>query len=96
MTAPPRRRERRAPNGNPASSRTTAAKRSSTKDTADLDLDADLDRQLLGVDASIWAALFAGEFRLAVRCRVCRRWLTADRSKRRHTGPRCAAKVAKQ
>jgi hypothetical protein len=93
MTAPPRRRERRAPNGNPASSRTTAAKRSSSQDTADPDLDADLDRQLLGVDASIWAALFAGEVRLAVRCRVCRRWLTADRSRRDGIGLHCAGKA---
>lgn len=46
------------------------------------------------VDASIWAALFDGQFRLAVRCDTCGRWLTDGRSKANHRGPRCAAKAA--
>ena len=44
-------------------------------------------------DASIWEALFDGQFRLASRCDVCGRWLTASASKRVHRGPRCAAKA---
>jgi hypothetical protein len=46
------------------------------------------------VDWSIWRALYAGEFRLAVPCRRCGRWLVDGRSKRRHYGPRCAALAA--
>jgi hypothetical protein len=45
------------------------------------------------VDSSIWRALFRGEFRLAVQCDQCGRWLTAGASKKAHRGPRCAAKV---
>lgn len=45
------------------------------------------------VDSSIWRAIFNGEFRLAVPCDQCGRWLTDGRSKRNHRGPRCAAKV---
>lgn len=46
------------------------------------------------VDWSIWRALYAGEFRLAVPCRRCGRWLVDGRSKRRHYGPRCATLAA--
>ena len=55
--------------------------------------DSAVDRALIGQDASIWQALFDGQFRLAVKCDVCGRWLTASSSKRAHRGPRCAAKA---
>jgi hypothetical protein len=56
--------------------------------------DFDFDRHIVDrVDESIWAALFDGHFRLAVRCDVCGRWLTANTSKKADRGPRCAAKV---
>jgi hypothetical protein len=47
------------------------------------------------IDASIWRALFDGHFRLAVKCDLCGRWLTAGASKRAHRGPRCRAKAVK-
>lgn len=56
--------------------------------------DFDYDRQVVErVDASLWRAVYNGEFRLAVRCRRCGRWLTDGRSKRRHYGATCAAKA---
>ncbi len=54
-----------------------------------------LDRLLVG-DKSIWAALFDGEFKLAVRCDCCGRWLTAGASKRNGRGPVCSARAVKQ
>lgn len=57
--------------------------------------DFDYDRHIVDrVDESIWAALFDGHFRLAVRCDVCGRWLTANTSKKAHRTPRCRAKAA--
>lgn len=54
----------------------------------------DFDRRVVAqVDWSIWQAVASGHFRLAVRCDVCGRWLTAGRSKKAHRGPRCAAKA---
>jgi hypothetical protein len=56
--------------------------------------DIELDLTLVGgVNADIWAALFAGEFRLARRCDTCGRWLTAHTSKAAGRGPSCAAKA---
>lgn len=55
----------------------------------------DFDRHIVdSVDESIWRAVYNGEFRLAVRCDVCGRWLTDGRSKRAHRGPRCAERAA--
>lgn len=55
-----------------------------------------LDKAIVAeVDKELWAALFDGDFRLAVPCDVCGRWLTAGKSKRAHRGPRCAAKAVK-
>jgi hypothetical protein len=51
-----------------------------------------LDRLLVG-DKSIWASLFDGEFRLAVKCDRCGRWLTSGHSKRDRLGPVCASKA---
>lgn len=48
------------------------------------------ERVIAQVDWSIWRALRAGDFRLAVQCRRCGRWLTDYRSRRAHLGPRCA------
>ena len=54
-----------------------------------------LDRLLVG-DKSIWAALFDGEFKLAVPCSRCGRWLTSGASKRHRMGSHCAAKAVKK
>lgn len=63
-------------------------------DTPDSTTDLDFDRHIVDrVDESIWRAVYNGEFRLAVRCDVCGRWLTDGRSKRAHRGPRCAEKA---
>ncbi|MDQ1247526.1 MAG: hypothetical protein QG597_1896 [Actinomycetota bacterium] len=51
-----------------------------------------IDRGLVG-DRSIWAALFDGEFRLAVPCSRCGRWLTSAASKKHRLGSRCAARA---
>ena len=53
----------------------------------------ELDLTLVGHDASLWQALFDGQFRLAVRCERCGRWLTAGPSKKRQLGSHCATKV---
>jgi len=56
--------------------------------------DFDFDRRVVSqVDWSIWRGIYNGEFRLAVRCRRCGRWLTHGTSKRNHMGPTCAAKA---
>ena len=59
-------------------------------DAAQFDYD---ERVVYQVDASIWRAVWRGEFRLAVRCTRCGRWLTDGRSKKRHMGARCAARA---
>lgn len=43
----------------------------------------------LGPDAQLHAEARARGYRLAVRCRVCRSWLVADRSVDEHVGPKC-------
>lgn len=55
----------------------------------------DLDRAIVG-EESLWAALFDGRFRLALRCDVCGRWLTSGKSKANGRGPSCAARAVKQ
>jgi hypothetical protein len=40
-----------------------------------------VDLALVGANSDIWALLFDGKFRLAVKCDVCGRWLTAGASK---------------
>jgi hypothetical protein len=91
MSAIARQRKRRAPQaGNPAPSTTPIVVAQSTAPPADFDYD----RRVVGqVDWSIWRALDRGEFRLAVRCRRCGRWLTAGASKRNGMGTHCAAKA---
>ena len=62
--------------------------------TAAAKADFDYDRHIVDrVDESIWAASFDGHFRLAVRCDICGRWLTATTAKKAHRGPRCARKA---
>jgi hypothetical protein len=52
-----------------------------------------LDLALLGGSAAdIWAQLFDGQFRLAVPCSRCGRWLTAGASKAHRLGAHCRAK----
>lgn len=86
MTAPPRTRRGRA-QLDPATSTPPSDTADSTAETRNLDFEKHI---VSRVDASIWTALFNGEFRLAVRCRRCQRWVTSDRSRRAHMGPRCA------
>ena len=86
-----RRRKGRAPNGNPGLFSTPPSvdtKVTTKSESFDFD-----QRVVSQVDWSIWRAIFAGEFRLAVQCDMCGRWLTAGASKRAHRGPRCAAKA---
>jgi hypothetical protein len=85
----PRKRKGRALT-DPALFTPPSALPDSTADPRQFDFD---QRVVDQVDASIWRALFLGQFRLAVRCDICGRWLTAGRSKAQHRGPRCAAKV---
>lgn len=55
----------------------------------------DFDKAIVdAVNKELWVALFDGDFRLAVPCDVCGRWLTAGNSKRAHRGKHCAAKAA--
>jgi hypothetical protein len=73
----------------PAANRAASSSRN-PQSTASADTDFDFDRRVVdSVDRSIWAALFNGDFRLAVRCEVCGRWLTDGRSRRDHRGPVC-------
>lgn len=89
MTAPPRPRRKRRTQTDPALSSTPTV---SAKSTAESEFD--YDRRIVDrVDASIWRAVYNGEFRLAVKCRRCGRWLTDGHSKRRHLGARCAART---
>lgn len=86
------RNQKRSSRGTPAPATSTTSKLSDQSIPAHSDFDFDkniVDR----VDESIWAAVFNGHFRLAVRCDVCGRWLTAGSSKKAHRGPRCAQKA---
>lgn len=75
----------------PTTHRANGCTQSSDSSAARSDFDFD-QRVVSQVDWSIWQAIYNGEFRLAVKCRRCGRWLTDGRSKRAHLGPRCAAK----
>ncbi len=46
------------------------------------------------VDRGLWQDLMNGRFRLAMRCDICGRWLTAHKSKAAGRGAHCAAKAA--
>lgn len=55
----------------------------------------DFDKHIVDrVDESLWRAVYNGQFRLAVRCERCGRWLTAGASKRNRIGAHCATKAA--
>lgn len=45
------------------------------------------------VDRGLWLDLMNGRFRLAMRCDICGRWLTAHKSKSAGRGPSCARAV---
>jgi hypothetical protein len=82
-------------NSRPAGNRATRTSTTLYDQHTAPESDFDFDRHIVDrVDESIWRALFDGHFRLAVRCDVCGRWLTAGASKRAHRGPRCRAKAA--
>lgn len=93
MTSPARRKKRKKagpPKGDPALF-TPPSDTAKSKPTLD---DLGFDKHIVeAVNRDIWAALFDGHFRLAVKCRGCGRWLTHGTSKRNHLGPRCAAKA---
>lgn len=93
MSAPVRKKRKkdRAPIGDPALIASPNAEIQSNADADDLEFDRRVVEQ---VDWSIWQALYRGDFRLAVRCRRCGRWLTDGRSKRNHLGPRCAVNAS--
>lgn len=92
-TAGKKRKKGRAPEGNPDLNTPASATAKSKPTLADLDFDRHI---VESVNRDIWAAVFDGRFRLAVRCRRCGRWLTHGISKRNHLGPRCATKADKQ
>jgi hypothetical protein len=54
-----------------------------------------IDLALVGTDGDLWAQLFNGKFRLAVKCDICGRWLTSHASKSAGRGPSCSARTAK-
>lgn len=82
-------RKRRPPQ-EPAPSKTTAKLHPQcTADFDPLDFDERVEQQ---IEWSIWRALRRGEFRLAVQCHRCRRWLHNPNSKRTHR-ERCAAQT---
>ena len=81
---PPKRRS------GPAVSSRAAAKTATVCDQSNA-----IDLALVGDNADIWARLFDGEFRLAVKCDRCGRWLTAGKSKAAGRGPSCAARAVK-
>lgn len=92
MSAPSR--ERRSPG---PQSRATPTSPDAEHDPTAPPADFDYDRRVVAqVDWSIWRALHRGEFRLAVRCNICGRWLTAGRSKKAHMGSVCASKAGKK
>lgn len=84
----PTRRSR--PEKNPGAATSTSLDASDSTRHGDNDADIAL---VGGVNADLWAALFAGQFRLAVKCDRCGRWLTAGPSKRAGIGAHCAAQV---
>lgn len=61
-------------------------------DHSDLTDEMKIDRALVG-DSEIWPKLFDGQFKLAVRCSRCGRWLTNGHSKRDRLGPHCRTVV---
>lgn len=88
MTAPPGERKCRTPK-DPAPATTPIAETHTSATDDDFDFDT---RVVAQVDWSIWQGIRRGDFRLAIPCEVCGRYLTDPRSKRAHRGPRCAAK----
>ena len=83
---PPKRRSGPPPRKAAPTSNTTGKDNTHGTDT-------ELDLTLVGANADIWAALFAGEFRLAVPCSRCGRWLVNNDSKRAGIGAHCAAQA---
>jgi hypothetical protein len=54
----------------------------------------DFDQQVVSqMDTGLWEALFDGDFRLAIPCRVCGRFLTSSVSTKARVGRPCAAKA---
>ena len=90
MTAePPGTRKRRTPK-DPA----LTTRPSDDTDTTKVETDFDFDERVVAqVDWSIWRAIFNGEFRLAIPCKICGRALVAGKSKRNGVGAHCAAKA---
>jgi hypothetical protein len=80
------------PGGNGAASKTVTTTDSSKSIPIDSDFDFD-QRVVSQMDKGIWEALFDGDFRLAVRCEICGRWLVASASKKARRGAHCAAKA---
>jgi hypothetical protein len=90
MTVPETRGSR--PPKEPATSTTTTLFPDSNAPGA---AEVELLRGILDADRGIWQDLMNGTFKLALRCEVCGRWLTAHSSKSAGIGPRCAARAVK-
>lgn len=82
---------RRSPGSEARATSTTTTLHPDSNRRADLELDLAL---LGGSAADVWAQLFDGQFRLAVPCERCGRWLTAGASKRHRLGAHCRSRAA--
>ncbi|MGV0991099.1 MAG: DUF6011 domain-containing protein [Mycobacterium sp.] len=82
--------EKRQAVSDPAPSTSLTDEVNSTNATTDFEDDR---RAVADVNDSLWNAIYAGTFRLAVRCKRCGTWLTNSRSKRHGLGPTCARKA---
>jgi hypothetical protein len=78
------------PAGNQAASKIHGSGCTESTSNSDFDFDQQVVAQ---VDKGLWEAIYAGDFRLAVPCSRCGRWLTAGPSKRARCGAHCAAKA---
>jgi hypothetical protein len=85
-----RNEKRRVADANPALSTTRLV----THKVADVTDEFDFDKRIVDrVDESLWRAVYNGQFRLAIKCERCGRWLTAGKSKRNRIGAHCASKT---
>ena len=93
MSAPTRKRRNGPSKTRTASTATTAAVNKSNAPGA---AEVELMRGIVDkVDRGLWQDLMNGHFRLAMRCDICGRWLTAHTSKVAGRGAHCAAKAGK-
>ena len=92
MSAAARKRKRPAVSDRDASTTTTLFAQSNAPGAAEVELMRGI---LDKTDRGIWQDLMNGRFKLAMRCDVCGRWLTAHKSKAAGRGPSCAARAVR-